>query len=320
MLITSDDHPRHALDLNGTQPASRQRAATRMSVAKLAELLNDSIADLARELLGEPNRELSSAQQLRFGTKGSVAVEIAGKDKGRWYDHEEGIGGAGLELIQHRLGLDDNAARDWARNWLGEPASEPSRTATPSAPASGSVQPKAPTAKERAEKVAEIVRRTESLVSTPVLAYLHHRGITATPPDCIRYRQYAFGKFGAMVAVATDEAGEVLAIQQVYLTAEGRKAPLDVVKRTNKAVDGWAERAAVRLPGREPLVLCEGVETAPSVWQATGQETWACLGISNIARAPVFSRVMTDKEFRAAAHEHLAREIFHRAKQQDPVE
>ena len=34
----------------------------------------------------------------------------------------------------------------------------------------------------------------------------------------------------------------------------------------------------------------------------------------------IFSRVMTDKEFRAAAHEHLAREIFRRAKQQDVVE
>ena len=60
-----------------------------------------------------------------------------------------------------------------------------------------------------------------------------------------------------------------------------------MAKRTNKAVDGWAAKAAVRLPGREPLILCEGVETALSVWQATGQETWACLGISNIGRAPV---------------------------------
>lgn len=34
----------------------------------------------------------------------------------------------------------------------------------------------------------------------------------------------------------------------------------------------------------------------------------------------IFSRVMTDKEFRAAAHEHLAREIFRRAQQQDVVE
>ena len=59
------------------------------------------------------------------------------------------------------------------------------------------------------------------------------------------------------------------------------------MKRTYKAVDGWAKKAAVRLPGTQPLVLAEGVETALSIWQATGQETWACLGISNIASAPV---------------------------------
>jgi len=36
-----------------------------------------------------------------------------------------------------------------------------------------------------------------------------------------------------------------------------------------------------------PVILAEGVENALSVWQATGQETWACLGVANIARAPV---------------------------------
>ena len=90
-----------------------------------------------------------------------------------------------------------------------------------------------------------------------------------------------------MVAQATDAAGEVLMIQQVYLMAEGNKAPVNPVKRTNKAAEGWSERSAVRLPGREPLVLCEGVETSLSVWQASGQEVWACLGVSNIDRAPV---------------------------------
>lgn len=35
-------------------------------------------------------------------------------------------------------------------------------------------------------------------------------------------------------------------------------ALVNPVKRTNKAVEGWGERSAVRLPGREPLVLCEG--------------------------------------------------------------
>ena len=45
--------------------------------------------------------------------------------------------------------------------------------------------------------------------------------------------------------------------------------------------------ATVRLAGKTPLVLAEGVETALSVWHSTGQETWACLGVSNIGTAPV---------------------------------
>jgi type I restriction enzyme R subunit len=34
----------------------------------------------------------------------------------------------------------------------------------------------------------------------------------------------------------------------------------------------------------------------------------------------IFSRVMTDKQFRAAAHEHLAGEIFRHVQKRNPVE
>lgn len=288
--MTLQDHP---LDFNDVPPARKARGSTRMSAARLAELLNDRIGDLAVALAGTPNRELSSQQQLRFGAKGSVAVEIAGKDAGRWYDHEAGTGGAGLELIRHHLGLDEKPALDWARNWLGEQAMPSSWTGKPATtPVSGTAKPVEMSDAERAAKVADIVRQTESPNGTPAHAYLRGRGIAIQPPDCIRFRQNAYGSYGAMVALATDATGEVLAIQQVYLTAEGKKAPINPVKRTNKAVEGWAERSAVRLPGREPLVLCEGVETALSIWQATGQEVWACLGIANIARAPVPDKAM----------------------------
>lgn len=240
------------------------------SVADIAARLNDRIADLARALLGEPNHALSTKIQLRFGTKGSVAVEVAGADAGKWFDHEAGIGGDGLELIRHRLGVANGEACDWAREWLGlDAARRPFQL------------------KSNAEKVAEIVSRSEGIAGTRVEAYLRRRGITVSPPDCIRFRRFAAGPHGALVALATDDQGTVLAVQQIYLTEDGRKAPVDVVKRTNKAVDGWSERAAMRLPGRPPVVLCEGVETALSIWQATGRETWACFGITNISRAPV---------------------------------
>jgi hypothetical protein len=40
------------------------------------------MADLARELLGKPNESRSSKKELRYGNKGSIAVEIGGTK--RW--------------------------------------------------------------------------------------------------------------------------------------------------------------------------------------------------------------------------------------------
>jgi predicted P-loop ATPase/phage/plasmid primase-like uncharacterized protein len=240
------------------------------SVADIAARLNARIGDLARALLGEPNHALSTKSQLRFGSKGSVAVEIDGPEAGKWFDHEAGVGGDGLELIRHRQGVANGEACAWGREWLGVGAAE-----------------SIVKSKSNAEKVSEIVARSEGIAGTRVEAYLRRRGITASPPDCIRFRRFAAGPHGALVALATDAKGAVLAVQQIYLTEDGRKAPVDVVKRTNRAVEGWSERAAMRLPGAAPIVLCEGIETALSLWQATGHEAWACFGIANMSRAPM---------------------------------
>jgi predicted P-loop ATPase len=302
------------------------------SAKEVVDALQARIGDLARELLGEPNRELSTPTQLRFGTHGSIAVELEGEDAGRWFDHEHGIGGAGIELLRHRRGLSNGAALDWSRQWLGMPTSPRRRKAEPPAPPAAptcdagdaglpadaaspdpaaSPEPSAtaddapgpppwqdpplpPAAKKAAEdakraaKVAEIVNGCEDAAGTRVEAYLRRRGITTSPlPPSIRFLANAYNHYGALVALATDPEGQVHGLQLIYLTEDGRKAPLKVQKRTNKAHDGWADVAAVRFPGIAPVVLCEGVETALSVWQATGQESWACLGISNIARAPL---------------------------------
>jgi P4 family phage/plasmid primase-like protien len=250
---------------------------TGLSVADIAARLNARIADLARALLGEPNHALSTATQMRFGTKGSVAVEIDGPDAGKWFDHEVGVGGDGLELIRHRHGVANGEACEWARQWLGLPTDRPINTTKPRKDAT-----------DKAAKVAGIVADCRDPHGTCVETYLRNRAITAAPlPACIRYLINAYGHYGALVALATDTEGQVHGLQLIYLTEDGRKAPLKVQKRTNKAHDGWSDVAAVRLPGSTPLVVCEGVETALSIWQATGRETWACLGIANIFRAPV---------------------------------
>lgn len=260
-------------------------------ITGIAARLNERIDDLAMLLLGEPNRALSSRTQLRFGTKGSLAVEIAGVNKGQWYDHEEGLGGDGLELVRHRKGLANGAAAEWASDWLGHRA-KPSIGASDryfGPTAADSMDGRTPlTDEERAAKVAAILERCVDASGTPAELYLRNRGISLAPlPRSIKFRANAHGRYGAVVALSTDDSGDVHALQQIYVTEDGRKAPVKVQKRTQKAHDGWSDVAAVRFPGKPPLVLAEGAETALSVWQATGQEVWACLGISNITRAPI---------------------------------
>ena len=75
--------------------------------------LSPHIGDIARHLLGEPNRQQSNRHQLRFGSNGSIAVEIAGPKCGTWYDHENEVGGSAWELLRRELKLDDAGIRAW---------------------------------------------------------------------------------------------------------------------------------------------------------------------------------------------------------------
>jgi hypothetical protein len=77
------------------------------------------IEAVARRLCGEPNKRLSTRRQLRFGTNGSLAVEIGGKNRGTWFDHEAETGGGTLDLIEHRLGLANGAAVEWLGGLTG---------------------------------------------------------------------------------------------------------------------------------------------------------------------------------------------------------
>lgn len=64
--------------------------------------LQTIIGDVAEILLGKPNVALSKPSELRFGSHGSLAVNL---DKGTWYSHEEGVGGGTLDLIAKEAGL-----------------------------------------------------------------------------------------------------------------------------------------------------------------------------------------------------------------------
>lgn len=72
--------------------------------------LSTHMEAVARELLGEPNPALSKPKELRWGSRGSLAVNL---EKGTFYDHEKGEGGGVLDLLQRETGMTNGAAYDW---------------------------------------------------------------------------------------------------------------------------------------------------------------------------------------------------------------
>ena len=109
------------IDLNDIRPIGLGSGAKHVPLAQICAQLNDRADDVARLLLGEPNRELSTRSQLRYGTHGSLAIEIAGEKRGEWYDHEHKVGGGLIDLVANKTGLSNGEAADWLVTQLGIP-------------------------------------------------------------------------------------------------------------------------------------------------------------------------------------------------------
>jgi len=75
--------------------------------------LGQLMRPVAERLLGEPNKRLSKGNRLRFGRRGSLAVDLL---KGVWFDHEAGHGGGPLGLIRRERHCDEEGAIAWLRS------------------------------------------------------------------------------------------------------------------------------------------------------------------------------------------------------------
>ena len=71
------------------------------------------MAPVCLALLGEPQEKHRGGMQWRYGTHGSLRVEI---DKGVFEDHETGQKGGTLKIIECRGGMDRPRAMAWMRD------------------------------------------------------------------------------------------------------------------------------------------------------------------------------------------------------------
>ena len=93
-----------------------------IDINAIDRLLRDRVGDLVAHIRRQqPNRALSSKTELRFGTKGSLAVVISGRNKGRITDFEgdsKGMSPLGFIKAELRLATWSEAVR-YAKEWLG---------------------------------------------------------------------------------------------------------------------------------------------------------------------------------------------------------
>lgn len=121
-----------------------------------------------------------------------------------------------------------------------------------------------------------------AMTATDTLAelYLRHRGITLSPPSCLRFiakhRHSPTGTdWPVMIAAVRNLQGDILAVHRTFLAADGKsKAPIDPPRMTLGPIAGGTIQLA---PAAETLGVAEGIETGLSAIQVTGIPTWAVI-------------------------------------------
>ena len=67
---------------------------------------------VSRKLCGPVNERMSKPEELRFGTNGSMCIDLKA---GTFYDHDNATGGGVLDLIKHKTGKKSGEAITWLK-------------------------------------------------------------------------------------------------------------------------------------------------------------------------------------------------------------
>lgn len=142
-----------------------------------------------------------------------------------------------------------------------------------------------PEDRTRTEQALKLWNRGQSIVGTPVPAYLARRGLVLPEGAPIRFhaalRHPSGGTWAGKLALVTRGTdGAPLGVHRTFLTRDGSgKAPVSPAKM----MLGPCKAGVVRLSEPGPvLLLGEGVETCLAAMQLFGQPAWAALSTSGL--------------------------------------
>ncbi len=271
---------------------------TRPGRSEIKEVAIGRADYLFRQAWGDPVKP--GALEWRARESSACSMQMHGAKRGLWKDHKSGAGGDILDFIAVQyLGL--SAARDNFPNVLTETARlcgiddrAPNLSDLPARRAAREAAEQAQEnreAKAKAELVRALVAASKPLRGTPAASYLARRGIDELPPGMaylppVPGTSVLHPTAPALVAWATDDAGNIRGGQRILISPDGSPAPIDPRKPAFGSIAGFPCRIPAKVSGGA-LVVCEGPETAASVWMATGLETWAVFGAGQFETAPL---------------------------------
>jgi putative DNA primase/helicase len=269
---------------------------TRDDLPDLSARLAQHIAELARDLAGEPMHRGRTEWRYRGRDGGAEALRVFvdGPKRGGWTDFHADAGGDALAFVAHLRRVPLHEAIFWARGWLGE-----ERAHRDTAPRLDRPRPPPETQREppaTLDAARRIWRECVAAEGTLAETYLAARGLQLEPGAPLRFHPACprgeAERLPAMVALMSDPAtGTPCGLHRTFLEADGRDRLRD---RKGRAMLGRA--GVVRLvPDTEVtagLGLAEGIETALAVMQGFAwRPVWAATSAGALSGFPVLPSV-----------------------------
>ncbi len=215
--------------------------------------------------------------------------------KKKWNCRGHGGGSSPINLVMHCMSVDFKAACEFLTGeepptgegtWDEEAKRKAAeRKKAADAKAEREAEEQAQQEADSTEYAQKLWEQAKSIEGTPAEAYLLNRGLPKMLwPECLRYhsglKYPQAGKLPALICRVDDTMGDLTGIWRIFITKEGRKAPVENAKLGLGPVAGGAVRLQEAASGE--VGIAEGVETALAVYALTGRPCWSCLSTAGL--------------------------------------
>ncbi|MBP6952113.1 MAG: toprim domain-containing protein, partial [Alphaproteobacteria bacterium] len=292
-----------------SSPQSSHSAPSFIPIEQVRAAARRNMTSLAIDLLGEPNKHLGTRTTLRFGTRGSLVVNIAGDREGFWNDFETGEKGDIVSFVQREKNLDFKEAISYLVDVLnvrsGQDISHHKISSRPQQPTSQDSIEQIKENAMRLNAVSELNLKSKPIEGTLAEIYLQReRNIKESLPSDLRYisKGTTFMYQGerrtvqhhCLAAFGQSQEGRLSSVQLTKLDDQGKRALTQTGEKLNKIHYGIAKGSFVLLQEdttTNRVFMAEGIETALSLKEAGIKgRIVASMGIYNMANYQGFEK------------------------------